>query len=70
MRISQVRWRIDGFSSPPRHAAPPQPDGLPKDGVANPDTGDPAQLNQLVWAQPGTGGEPSWTAGGSYQVIR
>jgi len=56
----QPRWRVDGFTSPPR------PDGAPrnllgfKDGTSNPSTTDTTTLDRLVWT----------TDGGSFQVIR
>jgi deferrochelatase/peroxidase EfeB len=64
----QPNWRIEAFASPPR------PSGtVPRnlmgfmDGIANPSG---TELNSLVWIKPGATGEPAWTAGGSYFVVR
>jgi deferrochelatase/peroxidase EfeB len=65
----QVRWRQDGFSSPPR------PSGHPRnlmgfhDGTANPTTKTTPSTDDLVWTRSG-GHEPDWVDGGSYHVVR
>jgi deferrochelatase/peroxidase EfeB len=37
------------------------------DGIANPPL---SEARELLWIQPGTAGEPDWTADGSYFVVR
>jgi len=65
----QVRWRLDGYLSPPR------PDGIGRDnlgfmdGIANPSVDKPAVAEQLLWVVPGSN-EPDWALGGTYHVVR
>jgi deferrochelatase/peroxidase EfeB len=68
-----LRWKLDGFL-PPHTIKRAGKDTVRnllgfKDGTANLPVSDSALMDRVVWVQAGSD-EPTWTAGGSYQVVR
>jgi len=71
-----LRWVTDGYNRADGAGTPGRTENRNllgfKDGTANLDPADDAQMRRFVWVGQdlGNGREPAWTVGGSYQVVR
>lgn len=61
----QIRWKMQGYSSPPRQNGASRNLLGFKDGTANPTV---QEQPGLIWIDDPA--EPAWTHGGTYQVVR
>ena len=72
-RYMTLKWVIDGYNR--RRDPDDKTTGSPRnllgfvDGTANLTT-DAELMDRYVWTTGGANGEPAWTTGGSYQVVR
>jgi deferrochelatase/peroxidase EfeB len=67
-----VRWMIDGFQTAQRGPTSRSSSRnlfAFRDGTGNPRVDNAALMNRLVWVSAATG-EPAWTSGGTYMVVR
>lgn len=68
-----IRWKIEGFQQPNtlkgKHRTSVRNMLGFKDGTANLDVNDRKLMEQQVWVTPNNE-EPTWTTGGTYQVVR
>jgi deferrochelatase/peroxidase EfeB len=65
--VAELRWMQSGFASDYGEGKTPRNLMGFKDGTGNPNAGDPAEMDAVVWA----GSEaPEWMRGGSYVVVR
>ncbi|HEY1566763.1 MAG TPA: Dyp-type peroxidase [Solirubrobacteraceae bacterium] len=67
-----IRWMLDGFQTAVRDRDPKANTRnlfAFRDGTANPDVTNAAKMDELIWVR-AAAGEPAWTSGGSYMVVR